>query len=469
MIAKKITYNVLVSSTTKVLSIGIALYGIRLLAQYLGPEGFGKYTITLAFFAAFNAIADMGLHPIVTRKISRKISNESEVFSKVFTLRIIISALIFLLTSTSVWFLPYELDVKVGILIAAAAFIFGSSYGLLNSIFQKNLAMDKVALAEFIGKVIQMSIIVSLVKLELSFIYSIIAILMAMISNFTIIFLFSRSYIKIKLDFDFNFWKSFLRESIPMGISAVAVFLYFKIDTILLSFFQGSFEVGIYGTAYKIIETMIFFPAMVVGLVYPLFSKYIFSEKKKFLTIANTTIKFFALICVPLVVLVQFFAKDIIYIIGGDAYALSVPLLKVLIFALASIFFGNIFTSILLAANLQKKLMTILLIAATGNIVLNVIFIPIYSYTGAAFVSVATEIFVALLALKIAIKETPLKLKLNFLLFVGSASVLMYVIFSLLNFNKYINTLLVICIYVIFILITKVVSMKDLKSLLNKD
>ncbi len=140
-----------------------------------------------------------------------------------------------------------------------------------------------------------------------------------------------------------------------------------------------------------------------------------------------------------------------------------------LIFALASIFFGNIFTSILLAANLQKKLMTILLIAATGNIVLNVIFIPIYSYTGAAFVSVATEIFVALLALKIAIKETPLKLKLNFLLFVGSASVLMYVIFSLLNFNKYINTLLVICIYVIFILITKVVSMKDLKSLLNKD
>lgn len=469
MLAKKITYNVLVSSITKILSIGIALYGIRLLAQYLGPEGFGKYTITLAFFAAFNAIADMGLHPIVTRKISRKGSNESEIFSKVFTLRLIISFVIFLLVFIFVWFLPYEADIKVGILIVCGAFMFGSSYGLLNSIFQKNLAMDKVALAEFIGKIIQMSIIVALVKFELDFIYSIIAIFLAMISNFSIIFLFSKSYIKIKLDFDLIFLKTFLKESIPMGISAVAVFLYFKVDTILLSFLQGAFEVGIYGTAYKIIETMIFFPAMVVGLVYPLLSRYIFSDKDKFLIIANTTIKFFALICVPLVVLVQFFAKDIIYIIGGDAYALSVPLLKILIFALASIFFGNLFTTILLAANLQKKLMIILLLAAMGNIILNIIFIPIYSYAGAAITSVITEIFVAITALRIAVKETPLKFKFNFLFFIIISSISMYLIFLILSFNLYINAFIVILLYIIFILSTKVVSVEELKSLLNKD
>ncbi len=469
MLVKKITYNILVSSSTKILSIGIALYGIRLLAQYLGPEGFGKYTIILAFFAAFNAVADMGLHPIVTRKISRKDSKESEIFSKVFTLRLIISFIIFLLVLIFVWFLPYESDIKVGILIVSGAFMFGSSYGLLNSIFQKNLAMDRVALAEFIGKIIQMSVIISIVKFELYFIYSIVAIFLAMISNFVIIFLFSRSYIKIKLDFDFNFFKDFLKESIPMGVSAVAVFLYFKVDTILLSFLQGAFEVGIYGTAYKIIETMIFFPAMVVGLVYPLLSRYIFTEKDKFLAITNTTIKFFALICIPIVVLVQFFAKDIIYIIGGDAYALSVPLLKVLIFALASIFFGNLFTAILLAANLQKKLMMILLSAATGNIILNIIFIPIYSYTGAAIVSVATEIFVAITALIIAIKETPIKFKFSFLFFVITASILMYVIFLILNFNLYINALIVICLYLILIFSTKVISLKDLKNLLNKD
>ncbi len=469
MLAKKITYNVLISSGTKILSIGIALYGIRLLAQYLGPEGFGKYTLVLAFFAAFNAFSDMGLHPIVTRKISRKDSNESEIFSKVFTLRLAISSLISILASIFIWFLPYESDVKSGILIAGLAFIFGSSYGLLNSIFQKNLVMDKVALAEFIGKVIQMSIIVSLVKFELPFIYSIIAIFLAMINNFTLIFLFSRKYIKIKLDFDLIYWKEFLRESLPMGISAIAVFLYFKVDAILLSFLQNSFVVGIYGTAYKIIETMIFFPGMVVGLVYPLFSRYIFDEKEKFLKVANTTIKFFALICIPLVVLVQFFAKDIIYIIGGDAYALSVPLLKILIFALASIFFGNLFTSILLAANLQKKLMIILLSAAFGNILLNFLLIPIYSYTGAAIVSVATEIFVAISALIIALKKTPLKFNFNFLLFMMTAIVLMYGTFSILGFNKYINAIIVILLYIILIFGLKVFSINDLKSLFNRN
>ena len=469
MLAKKITYNVLISSGTKILSIGIALYGIRLLAQYLGPNGFGKYTLVLAFFAAFNAFSDMGLHPIVTRKISRKNSDQDKIFSKVFTLRLVISSFISLLTSIFVWYLPYEMDVKIGILIASFAFVFGSSYGLLNSVFQKNLAMDRVALAEFIGKVIQMSTIVCLVKLELPFIYSIFAIFLAMINNFSIIFLFSRKYIKIKLDFDFNYWKEFLKESLPIGISAIAVFLYFKVDTILLSFFKNSFAVGIYGTAYKIIETMIFFPGMVVGLVYPIFSRYIFDEKEKFLRVANTTIKFFALICVPLVVLIQFFAKDIIYVIGGDAYTLSVPLLKILIFALASIFFGNLFTSILLSANLQKKLMVILLFAAFGNILLNFLLIPLYSYTGAAIVSVVTEVFVAISAFLIAIKKTPLEFNFRFVLFIVIIAILMYIAFSVLTFNKYINASIVLLGYVIVVFGFNIFTINDIKGLLNKN
>ncbi|HIP50401.1 MAG TPA: hypothetical protein EYG99_03040, partial [Candidatus Pacebacteria bacterium] len=282
MIAQKITYNIIVNGVAKVFSIALALFGIGILSRYLGTDGFGKYTIMLTFFAFFSAIGDFGLYSIATREISRDGADEHWILSRIFTLRLIISTAIFSLATIFVWFLPYAHDVKVGILIAAGAFIFSSSYGLLNGLFQKHLAMDRVALVELSGKAVQITILFIIVQLKLSFVVVAFALFATMFWNFFFIFIFSRKFTKITLYTDKTYWKSFIKESTPMGISAFVTFLYFKIDTILLSFFTTSSDVGIYGAAYKIIETLIFFPAMVIGLIFPLFSRYIFTDKKIF-------------------------------------------------------------------------------------------------------------------------------------------------------------------------------------------
>ena len=69
-----------------------------------------------------------------------------------------------------------------------------------------------------------------------------------------------RKYIPLKPQFDFAYWKKFLREAAPLGISAIVVFAYFKMDTILLSVLKTNAEVGIYNAAYKVIENISFFP-----------------------------------------------------------------------------------------------------------------------------------------------------------------------------------------------------------------
>ena len=468
MIAHKIAYNIVISGIAKVLSIALALFGIGMLTRYLGPEGFGKYTLTLAFFAAFNAFGDFGLHVIATREISRPGVNESDILSKIFTLRLIISSAIFALVSLFVWFLPYTQEIRMAIFVVAAAFIFGSSYGFLNGLFQKHLAMDRVALAELIGKVLQMAIIIFLVYYKLPFLLSIIAIFIAMVSNFTIIYLFSRSFATIRLNVDKRYWYAFLRESFPMGISAIATFLYFKVDAILLSLLQNDHAVGVYGAAYKIIETLVFFPAMVVGLVYPLFSRYIFTKRETFLTIANTTLKFFLLIIVPLVIFVQFLAPDIIHIIGGDDYDASIGILRILIFALASIFIGQLFTNMLIAANLQKKLMIILLVAATFNIIANILLIPIYSYTGAAIVSVITEVFVAISALIVARYATPYRFPWRLIVIMLFCAGVMLIAFYVLPFSVYINTIIALFVYGLLIFLLRIITLNDIKMLMRK-
>lgn len=468
VIARKIAYNVVFNATTKILSTILALIAIGFITRYLGKEGFGDYATVLAFFSFFGSIADLGLYAIMAREISRENADEEKIVGNVFALRIFSALLVFVLAPVLAFFLPYSHNVKVGIIIAAASFVFSSTYMVLNGVFQKNLAMDRVGLAEVLGKVIQLSIIIFAVKQNLGFTAIIMSVLVAMLFNFITILFLVRKFIKIKLRFDFAYWKHFLKESLPMGISVIVTFLYFKMDTIMLSFLKTSADVGIYSAAYKVIENITFFPAMIVGLVLPLMSRHIFSDKERFAHIANETAKIFFLLVVPLIIGTLFLAENIIGLIGGAGFIESANTLRILIFALAFIFYGNLFNNILIAGNLQKKLMYALSVCAVFNISLNALFIPRLSYTGAALTSVFTEFLVVVLTFYLTRKYLAYTPKINNVLQILLSGLAMAIFlyffknqaFPVLFFGGSLT-------YVLFLWFTKTVTPKEILSIIN--
>ena len=169
LVARKIAYNVAVSSVAKILSTVLALVSIGFITRYLGKEGFGDYATVLAFFYLFAAISDLGLYHISTREISRPRADENRILGNIFSLRIIASLAVIILAPIILIFFPYPLEVKQGIMIAAFAFLFSSSYQVLNGVFQKNLAMDKVTISELIGKAIQVVVVIVAIRLSLGF------------------------------------------------------------------------------------------------------------------------------------------------------------------------------------------------------------------------------------------------------------------------------------------------------------
>lgn len=436
-VAKKIAYNVLVSSLSKILTTVLALASLSLITRYLGKEGFGNYATALAFLSFFSALADLGLNSSLTREISRPNASEKEIVSKIFSLRIIVSFLILLFVPFLIFFFPYSLEVKKAIFIVAISFFFSSSYQVLNGIFQKKLVMDKVALVEFLGKILQFLVIFVAVKFKMGFLWVVSSLLFYMIFNFIGVFWWSRKYLIFSFKIDWEYWKNFLWESYPIGISALVVFIYFKLDTIILSLLKTSSEVGIYNVAYKVIENITFFPAMIIGLVFPIFSQTIFSQRKRFLEVSNNLYKVFWIIVIPLLAGTLFFSEQIIHFIGGPNFSQSVLVLRILIFALALIFFGNFFNSILIAGNKQNKLLKILSLVAIFNILLNLILIPKISYLGAAISSVLTEFLVVLGGAYVVSKELNYFPKIkNFskLIFSGIFLILFFFVFRRYNF-----------------------------------
>ena len=468
-IARKIAYNVAVSSVSKVLSTVLALVVIGLITRYLGKEGFGDYATVLAFLSFFASIADLGLYSISTREISRHGADEEKIMGNIFSLRVISALAVLIISPVVVIFFNYPLAVKEGIIIAAASFIFSSGYQVLNGVFQKNLAMDKVAIGELVGKIVQVAVVVLAVKMGLGFDWIIGSLLFNMIISFVIVYLWSKKYLRYRMRFDFKYWKVFLKESLPIGIGAAVVFVYFKIDTIMLSVIKTSADVGIYNAAYKVLENLTFFPAMIIGLILPIMSNTIFTDKKRFREISNKTFKFFVLAVVPLIIGTLFLADGVINLIGGGQFADSSNVLRILVFAIASIFFSNFFINILIAGNLQKKLMLIYGTAAVLNVIANLIFIPKFSYTAAAYISTATEFFVAVATFAVVakkIKYYPRVEKKLGIIIAGAAMALF--LFAFQNLNFFIAALGSAAVYFVGLWIFKTVRTEELTSLITK-
>ena len=469
IIARKIAYNVAVSSISKILSTILALVSIGLITRYLGVSGFGDYATVLAFSAFFSAIADFGLYSTATREISRPNADEAKIIGNIFSLRIIISLVVFLLSPLFFCFLPYSVEVKEAIFLIAASFLFSSSYQVLNGIFQKNLAMDRVAIVELIGKIIQVGMIFSAIKLHLGFLWIIASILFNMLFSFSAVYVLSKKYVSFKPQFDFGYWKVFIKESYPLGIAAFIGFVYFKIDTILLSIMKTSAEVGIYNAAYKVIENITFFPGMMAGLVFPIMSQNIFTDNARFKDISDKTYKIFWIFVVALIVGTLFLSSGIVRLIGGAGFSDAAVVLRILIFALAAIFFSNFSNSILIVGNKQKKLMIIMCLAAAFNIVANLAFIPKYSYLAAAWISVLTEMFVAGATFYVVIKELkywPVAERFYGILASGAVMAVYFFFFQRINF--FLLAISGVVVYAVALWIFKVIKIEDITSIISK-
>lgn len=471
VLARKIAYIVVLNSFLKVFStVVLSLLSIRLMTGYLGQDGFGKYATILAFFAFFTAIADLGLGSVTAREISREGANEGKILGNVIALRLTSSIVLLALSPLVIMFFDYSPDVEMGILIAALATVFSTLSFVLNGIFQKNLAMDKVAMVEFLGKLLQVGLIVVIVREDWGFMAIAYTLIVSLSFNAVVAFFLSRRYASFRLEWDIPFWKEFLRNSFPMGVTAIITFAYFKMDTILLSVLQSNAHVGIYNVAYKIMENLIFFPAMLAGLILPLLSRFIFTQRERFEEIANKTFKVFCIVVVPIIIGTWFLASDIVAIVSGTGFQESAPVLRILIFALGFIFFGSYFNMLLVVGNAQKKLMQTLIFAAFFNIGLNLLLIPRLSYIGAASTALATEMLVVLLTgflVRRHIRYTPSFENIPRVLFSGAAMAV--VLFLLEPYSFLLSGFVGMGTYLGMLWLTRAISPDEVASLFQKE
>ncbi|MCH7492082.1 flippase [Patescibacteria group bacterium] len=436
---RKIAHNSIIQIIGKSISTVIGVVVIGMLTRYLGTSGFGQYITIMAFLQFFGVLVDMGLYIILVKKISEPGVDQDLIVSNIFTLRLV-SAVIFLgLAPLVVLFFPYPDVVKWGVLITSLSFLGITLNQVMAGVFQKHLRMDKVVIAEVVGRILLVVGTYLVIDADLGLLWVMVMVGVGSLVNFFITFLFSRRFVRIRLKFDMAIWRQVIQESWPIAVSISFNLVYFKADIIILSLFHSESVVGIYGASYKVLEVLTTFPAMFAGLVLPLLATaWIATDLERFKRVLRKAFDAMVMLAVPLVVGTLFLAQPIMDLIAPD-FVDSAAILRILIFATATIFIGNLFGNTVVAINKQKTMMWLYLIVAIISLIGYLILVPKYSYFGAAGMTVASELMVTMAAMTIvgmATKVWP-SLKLLFKSLLASG-VMAIVLFLLTGYNIFI-------------------------------
>lgn len=401
----KVSVNLGIAMFSRLITAFLAVVIVGLMTRYLGSSGYGEYTTIMAFLFMFSILSDFGLYTIMTREISYEGARESYVASNIFTLRFVLVAVLVILAILISRFLPYSASVKTGIIIAGLFTVFSSLSQILGSVYQKYLRFYYISISDIFTRFIQLAIVYFAVTRGLGFLVFIWAVVISSGIHFFIIFLISQRYIKIKPRINFSFWKKILKIALPVAASIIFTLVYFRLDTVMLSLMKPAADVGIYGVSVKVLEFAIFFPAMYVGLIMPLLSRFAKSDKESFSRVFKKTYDYLAILMVPLVVYLFILSESIVKIIGGNEFLISSQPLKFLALAVGFIFFGSLGGQSIVALNLQRFGMWAYLSGAVLNFSTNLIFIPIFSFNGAAATTLLTEFLVVFILFYIIKKK----------------------------------------------------------------
>lgn len=416
---KKIAHNTIIQVLGKFAGTVLSLITAGMVLRHLGDDGFGQYTTITSFLQLFGIMMDFGLYIILVKKIADLKDLNHPIVHNIFTLRVL-SGVIFLgIAPFLAWVVgqfsdAYNSTIITGVAITTLFFFFISLNQLLSAIFQKVLRADWIALAEFIGKIVLLAATIVVVALGLDVLAIMVTLVLSAGANFLVNFLASRKYVRLKLRFNWTEWKKLLHEAWPIAVSIGFSLMYFKGDTVILTFFEPDEVVGWYGAPYKILEVLVTLPAMFTGLALPvLTAAWQKKDTVRFQDLLQKSFDALAIIALPMVAGMIALSPMVIHLIAGDDFGPSRAVLEILIVGTAAIFFGTLFSYVVVSLGRQRQMMWGYGFVAFTSLIGYFIFIPLYSLHGAAWVTVYSEIMVAVIAYLIvrSASQTSIRLK----------------------------------------------------------
>lgn len=364
-------------------------------ARVLGPKEFGVFSFSLSICYLFYTVMNFGLDHLAVKWVARR---DFERFSTIALANLITTFSGFLLIFIVSFFFDKHTFVTLNIL--GIGFIFFSVNMIVFSYFRGVETMQFesfilvgqrliLLLFTFIFLNIARSALTVSISFSLSLFLAFISIWVIKYKNSIKIFPKDRSAFKIVLKRQKI--ASVLKEAFPLALVSGLGIIYYRIDSIMIAGYRQISDVGIYTTAYMVIEGVMLLVRVIMAASFSRLSQYGSKPDIKFYALYK---KLLILLTILSLILcsIMFAAGEFVFdLFFGQEYQTSVNVFYILLLSVIALYPGTMVTQALITLDKQKVYMYIALICTVANILLNILFIPEYGTKGAAWATVITD------------------------------------------------------------------------------
>ena len=367
-----------------------------IIARYLGASDYGKFSFAFVYVSFFGILADFGLSTVNLRELAIYKKNISSYFFNLNLIKIALSLLALLLLYSSVVIFINDFQKRQMVFILGLWIVAQSYNQFLQSFFRALEKMEYEAIGSILYSFCLVSGIIFLATKKVEVTYLVLAYLISSIISAVIIFLllYKKYLLRIIRKVNIKLIKKSLQDAFPLALSSFLVMVYFRIDILMLSYYKGSEEVGIYNAAYNLAFSLSFITSMLTIAVFPSLSRSYLSKRKSM--VAKYKKFLLALLGTGFITSLLFFlfSKNFILTVFGPDFVKSTEVFKIITWAQIFAYGSGAPMSFLTIMNKQVFYTYSAFLGAVINIVLNLILIPRYSYFGTGISTLITEILV---------------------------------------------------------------------------
>ena len=382
----------------KILQMGLALFVGIWVARYLGPRQFGVLNYATSFVGMFSPFVGMGFNSIVVRDIATDPSQKNETLGSTFALNIFGGVLTLVLSVGLISLLePNEHLTRALVGIIAVATLF-QAFDTIDFWFQSQLQSKQVVLSRRTAYVLICAVRVALIQMQaplIAFAWARLAEVVLIAVGLVLVYRTSGNRLQ-SWRFSFQRAKDLLKEGFPLILSGFAIYIYAKIDQIMLgTFLTDKSQLGFYSAAVRIAEMFDFLPVILAVSVLPKFSQMKsqgIDYTKKMQIYFDIMIFLWLIVAIPISLL----SPMIVSLLYGKSYAPTAIILSLYIWGQFSCNLGMARNSFLTIENKLYYSLYISIFGAVINVVLNLFLIPRYKAVGATISTIITYFIVAI-------------------------------------------------------------------------
>jgi PST family polysaccharide transporter len=382
-LSARVLQNAAAAITGRGLAILFSTGAAILLARFLGVEKLGEYGAIYAYIGLFSWMATFGFEPVLIRELSRERNNASSlvhttvVLSSIFSVGTIGVAMFLARWSGYTGFLWWLLA------LASLEFVLTPLH-LPAVIFQVDLRQWYAATINVARQGLWFAIIGVLWIFKAPLLFVVLARVFTALVESLMMWSWSRRFLHGDKTFLLKRARMLLTHSFPIAFTMLLGMIYMRIDQVMLHKMASDSALGQYVAAVKVSELFEMVPAALITSIVPLLSVS-FAQPQQFRSYIERSFRYLMVLAGGLCVTMTVGARTIIWILYGKQFLPAASLLAILIWSEVAVFFGSVVINALITSNQQGMLPLPTLLGAAVNIALNLVLIPRYGATGAAW------------------------------------------------------------------------------------